>query len=119
MGLRSLQPLRTIVDARIKGQKLRIFIQAVIGDIYGHAGHCFAFEELGDDIGVHTSRHQFMTTPTNEQVVAELGWTLQIIHDSTCGRVPRCCCWRPPDNGDVDNRVRAIVPKVFGLTSVV
>jgi peptidoglycan/xylan/chitin deacetylase (PgdA/CDA1 family) len=119
MGLRCLRPLRTIVDARIKGEKLRIFTQAVIGDMYGHTGHCSASEELGDDIGVHTWSHQFMTTFTNEQVVAELGWTLQIIHDSTGGRVPCHCYWRPPDNGDVDNRVRAIASEVFGLTSVV
>jgi hypothetical protein len=57
-----------------------------------------------------------MTTLTNEQVVAELGWTMQIIHDSTGGRVPRY--WRPP-YGDVDNRVRAIAYQVFGLTSMI
>jgi peptidoglycan/xylan/chitin deacetylase (PgdA/CDA1 family) len=75
-----------------------------------------AFQELEDDIGVHTWSHPYMTTLTNEQVVAEIGWTLQIIHDSTGGRVPRY--WRPP-YGDADNRVRAIAFKVFGLTSVI
>jgi chitin deacetylase len=75
-----------------------------------------AFQELEDDIGVHTWSHLYMTTLTNEQVVAEIGWTLQIIHDSTGGRVPRY--WRPP-YGDADNRVRAIAFKVFGLTSVI
>jgi len=75
-----------------------------------------AFQELEDDIGVHTWSHPYMTTLTNEQVVAEIGWTLQIIHDSTGGRVPRY--WRPP-YGDADNRVRAIASEVFGLTSVI
>ena len=75
-----------------------------------------AFQELDHDIGAHTWTHPYMTTLTNEQVVAELGWTLQIIHDSTGGRVPRY--WRPP-YGDTDNRVRAIASHIFGLTSVV
>jgi chitin deacetylase len=75
-----------------------------------------AFQELEDDIGVHTWSHPYMTALTNEQVVAEIGWTLQIIHDSTGGRVPRY--WRPP-YGDADNRVRAIASEVFGLTSVI
>lgn len=56
-----------------------------------------------------------MTTLNNTQVVAELGWTMQIIHDSTGGRVPRY--WRPP-YGDSDNRVRAIAKEVFGLTQI-
>ena len=75
-----------------------------------------AFKELDHDIGVHTWTHPYMTTLTNEKVLAEIGWTLQIIHDSTGGRVPRY--WRPP-YGDADNRVRAIASEVFGLTSVI
>ena len=47
-----------------------------------------AFQELEDD-SVHTSSHPYTTTPTHEQVVAEAGWALQIIRDSTGGRVPR------------------------------
>ncbi|KAF8910686.1 hypothetical protein CPB85DRAFT_1253239 [Mucidula mucida] len=39
------------------------------------------------------------------QVVAQLGWTMEIIHNSTGGRVPKF--WRPP-YGDSDNRVRAL-----------
>lgn len=64
-----------------------------------------AFGVSGDDIAVHTWSHPYMTTLSNEMVVAELGWTMQIIHDSTAGRLPRF--WRPP-YGDSDNRVRAI-----------
>ena len=56
-----------------------------------------------------------MTTFTNGEVVAEIGSTLQIMHDSTRGRVLRY--WRPP-SGDADNRVRVVTPEVVGLTSV-
>ncbi|KAF7295871.1 Carbohydrate esterase family 4 protein [Mycena chlorophos] len=70
----------------------------------------------GDDIACHTWSHPYMTTLTNEQVVAELGWTVQLIHNSTGGRLPRF--WRPP-YGDSDMRTRAIAKEVFGLTTVV
>lgn len=75
-----------------------------------------AFNVSGDDIAVHTWTHPYMTTLTNEQLVAEFGWTMQIIHDSTGGRLPRF--WRPP-YGDSDNRVRAIAREIFGLTTVI
>ncbi|KAF8607717.1 chitin deacetylase [Ceratobasidium sp. AG-I] len=75
-----------------------------------------AFGVSGDDIAVHTWSHPYMTTLSNELVVAELGWTMQVIHDSTGGRLPRF--WRPP-YGDSDNRVRAIAREVFGLTTVI
>ena len=57
-----------------------------------------------------------MTTLNNLQVVGELGWTMEIIHNSTGGRVP--AFWRPP-YGDSDNRVIAIAKEVFGLTTVI
>ncbi|KAF7345292.1 Carbohydrate esterase family 4 protein [Mycena sanguinolenta] len=71
---------------------------------------------LGNDIAVHTWTHPYMTTLSNELVLAELGWTMQIIHNSTGGRVPRF--WRPP-YGDSDTRVSAIAKEVFGLTTIV
>lgn len=49
----------------------------------------------------------------NEQVVAELYWTLRAIKEVT-GVTPKC--WRPP-YGDVDDRVRAIAWQM-GLTTV-
>ncbi|KAK7039655.1 carbohydrate esterase family 4 protein [Favolaschia claudopus] len=70
----------------------------------------------GDDLAVHTWTHPHMTTQSNLQVVAELGYTMQIIHQSTGGRVPKY--WRPP-YGDSDKRVTAIAKEVFGLTTVV
>ncbi|KAJ7490921.1 glycoside hydrolase/deacetylase [Mycena latifolia] len=70
----------------------------------------------GDDIAVHTWTHPHMTTRSNLEVVAELGWTMELIHNSTGGRVPKF--WRPP-YGDSDMRVRAIAKEVFGLTTVI
>jgi len=57
-----------------------------------------------------------MTGLSNADVVAQLGWTLQVIYDSTGGRI--CRFWRPP-YGDVDLRVDAIAREVFGLKAVV
>jgi peptidoglycan/xylan/chitin deacetylase (PgdA/CDA1 family) len=45
-----------------------------------------------------------MTTLTNEQVVAELYYSLKVIKEAT-GVTTKC--WRPPQ-GDVDDRVRSI-----------
>ncbi|KIJ20540.1 carbohydrate esterase family 4 protein [Paxillus involutus ATCC 200175] len=69
-----------------------------------------------DDIAVHTWTHPYMTTKTNVDVLAELGWTMWLIHNSTGGRLPRF--WRPP-YGDSDMRVRAIAEEVFGLVTVI
>ncbi|CAE6492187.1 unnamed protein product [Rhizoctonia solani] len=75
-----------------------------------------AFEVNGNDIAVHTWSHPQMTTLSNEMVLAELGWTCQIIHDSTGGRLP--LYWRP-SYGDSDARVRAIAKEVLGLETVI
>lgn len=45
-----------------------------------------------------------MTTLQNEDIVAELYWSLRVIKDAT-GVTPKC--WRPPQ-GDIDDRVRSI-----------
>ena len=77
-----------------------------------------------------------MTTLSNLDLVAEFGWTIQIIKNSTVsffgvfrshdkssyrrdsqgGRLPRY--WRPP-YGDTDNRVRAIAKEIFGLQTII
>jgi chitin deacetylase len=74
-----------------------------------------AFATNQDDIAVHTWTHPYMTTKTNLEVVAEIGWTMELIHNSTGGRIPKY--WRPP-YGDSDMRVRAIAKEVFGLITV-
>jgi peptidoglycan/xylan/chitin deacetylase (PgdA/CDA1 family) len=72
----------------------------------------FAF---GNDIAVHGYTHRYLTTLSNEDVVAELGWTMQLIANSTNGRIPRYM--RAP-YGDADLRIRAIAREIFGLTQV-
>lgn len=71
--------------------------------------------DANQHFGIHTWSHKFLTTLTNEQIVGELGWGMQIIMDMTGGKVPNM--YRPPD-GDVDNRVRAIAQQCFGLKTV-
>ncbi|KAA1112743.1 hypothetical protein PGT21_008094 [Puccinia graminis f. sp. tritici] len=67
----------------------------------------------GDHLAVHTWSHAHLTTLSDFEILGELGWTIQIIHDLT-GLVP--LYYRPP-YGDVDNRVRALAKHVFGLTT--
>ncbi|KAG8895009.1 hypothetical protein FRB99_000818 [Tulasnella sp. 403] len=69
----------------------------------------------GDHIACHTWSHRYMTGLSSMDVVAEFGYTLQIISDLTGGRITRF--WRPP-YGDSDNRVRAIAKEIFGLIQV-
>jgi len=72
--------------------------------------------DRGGHIASHTWSHARMTILSNEQIVGELGWTMQAIADNTGGRLP--LFWRPP-YGDLDNRVRDVAKKVFGLETVV
>jgi len=58
----------------------------------------------GHEISVHTWSHPHLTTLTNAQIVAELGWTRKAIKSIT-GVSP--LTMRPPF-GDIDDRVRAI-----------
>ncbi|KAI9248174.1 hypothetical protein BY458DRAFT_526585 [Sporodiniella umbellata] len=58
----------------------------------------------GHVLCIHTWSHPQMTTQTNEQVVAQLYWSLRAVKEAT-GVTSKC--WRPP-YGDVDDRVRAI-----------
>jgi peptidoglycan/xylan/chitin deacetylase (PgdA/CDA1 family) len=72
-----------------------------------------AFDE-GHEIAIHTWTHDYMTTLSNERIVAELKWTELAIKEIT-GRSPRL--FRPP-YGDIDNRVRDI-GTALGFTSVI
>jgi peptidoglycan/xylan/chitin deacetylase (PgdA/CDA1 family) len=65
-------------------------------------------------ISVHTWSHAApLTTLTNEQIIAELGWCKKIIKD-VLGVTPNTM--RPPF-GDIDDRVRAI-SLAMGLTPI-
>jgi peptidoglycan/xylan/chitin deacetylase (PgdA/CDA1 family) len=68
----------------------------------------------GHQLSVHTWSHPYLTKLTNEQIVAELGWTKKVIHDVT-GVTPNT--FRPP-YGDIDDRVRAIAAQM-GLTPII
>jgi hypothetical protein len=52
----------------------------------------------GHQIAVHTWSHSYMTSLTNEQIIAELGWSKKIIKD-ILGVTPNY--WRPP-YGDIE-----------------
>ncbi|RDB29322.1 Chitin deacetylase [Hypsizygus marmoreus] len=64
-------------------------------------------------IAVHTWSHPQLTTLTNEEIIAELGWSKKVIKD-VLGVTPNMM--RPPF-GDIDDRVRAI-STAMGLTPV-
>jgi len=68
----------------------------------------------GHQLSVHTWSHPSLTTLTNEQIVAELGWTAKAIKDIT-GVTPNTM--RPP-YGDIDDRVRAIA-MAMGFTPII
>ncbi|KAF8595131.1 hypothetical protein BDV93DRAFT_564699 [Ceratobasidium sp. AG-I] len=68
----------------------------------------------GHQLSVHTWSHPTLTTLTNEQIIAELGWTKKAIKDIT-GVTPNTM--RPP-YGDIDDRVRAI-SIAMGLTPII
>ncbi|KAL4245229.1 hypothetical protein ABKN59_010018 [Abortiporus biennis] len=68
----------------------------------------------GHEISVHTWSHRPLTSQTTEEIVAELGWTREIIKTLT-GVTP--VTMRPP-YGDIDDRVRAI-SLAMGLTPII
>ncbi|QRV88745.1 chitin deacetylase [Ceratobasidium sp. AG-Ba] len=65
----------------------------------------------GHEIALHTWSHRALTTLSNEEIIAELGWNRKAIKD-VLGVSPKTM--RPP-YGDMDDRVRAIC-KAMGLT---
>ncbi|BEJ15126.1 hypothetical protein CspHIS471_0408930 [Cutaneotrichosporon sp. HIS471] len=67
----------------------------------------------GHQLSIHTWSHPSLTKLSNEEIVAELGWTKQAIHD-VVGVTPNT--FRPP-YGDIDDRVRGIAAQM-GLTPV-
>ncbi|KAK9895109.1 carbohydrate esterase family 4 protein [Cystobasidium minutum MCA 4210] len=68
----------------------------------------------GNQISVHTWAHPPLTTRTNEEIVAELGWSKEAIRQ-IIGVTPNTM--RPP-YGDIDDRVRAISLQM-GLTPII
>ncbi|ORX60717.1 glycoside hydrolase/deacetylase, partial [Hesseltinella vesiculosa] len=70
--------------------------------------------KAGHELAMHTWSHSYLTTLTNDEVVAELMWTATAIKDVT-GVTPRF--YRPP-YGDIDDRVRNI-GKALGFIPVI
>jgi hypothetical protein len=68
----------------------------------------------GHEISVHTWSHPHLTALTNQQIVAELGWTRKAIKE-VLGITPTTM--RPP-YGDIDDRVRAI-SLAMGLVPII
>jgi len=68
----------------------------------------------GHEIAIHTWSHPALTSLSNEQVIAELKWTMKAVKD-VLGVTPRYM--RPP-YGDTDNRVRALAAAV-GLKTII
>ncbi|KAG8890033.1 chitin deacetylase, partial [Tulasnella sp. 332] len=68
----------------------------------------------GHQLSVHTWSHPYLTTLTNEEIIAELGWTREAIRQIT-GVSPNTM--RPP-YGDIDDRVRAIC-QAMGMTPII
>ncbi|KAL1922533.1 uncharacterized protein VTP21DRAFT_10072 [Calcarisporiella thermophila] len=64
--------------------------------------------QAGHQIASHTWSHPYLTSLTNEQIVAEVKWTEMIIKERT-GVTPKYI--RPP-YGDIDDRVRAIMKQL-------
>lgn len=62
----------------------------------------------GHQISIHTWSHSPLTTLSNEEIVAELGWTAKVIRD-VIGVTPNT--FRPP-YGDIDDRVRYIAAQM-------
>ena len=69
--------------------------------------------QSGHEICAHTWSHRYLTTQTNDQIVAEMEWTLKAIQ-KVIGVRPTLA--RPPF-GDIDDRVRAIF-KAMGLKTL-
>lgn len=67
----------------------------------------------GHIMGSHTWSHKFLPSLTNEQIVAQIEWSIWAMN-ATGNHLPK---WFRPPYGGVDNRVRSIV-RQFGMQSV-
>lgn len=64
-------------------------------------------------IGSHTWSHAFLPSLTNEQIIAQIQWSIWAMN-ATGSHLPK---WFRPPYGAIDNRVRAIT-RQFGLQAV-
>lgn len=66
--------------------------------------------DLGHVMGSHTWSHPFLPSLSNEQIAAQLQWSIWAMN-TTYGHIPK---WFRPPYGGVDERVRGIV-RQFGM----
>ena len=97
----------------LKDHKLRATMFFIGANVFDNPLQAQRALADGHDVCVHTWSHHYMTTLSDEQVFAELYYTIRIIKD-VMGVTTQC--WRPPF-GDVDDRVRAIAAGL-GLRTV-
>jgi len=97
----------------LNAQNLKATFFMVGSRVIGHPEIAQYQHLTGHEMSVHTWSHPSLTNLTNEQIVAELGWTRKAIKDVT-GVTP--LTMRPP-TGDIDDRVRAI-SLAMGLTPI-
>ncbi|KAI9474056.1 MAG: hypothetical protein EXX96DRAFT_580450 [Benjaminiella poitrasii] len=84
--------------------KVKATFFMVGGQVVQFPDYALRAYQSGHEIAMHTWSHNYMTTLTNEQIVAELKWNELAIKEVT-GVSPRF--FRPP-YGDIDNRVRDV-----------
>lgn len=67
----------------------------------------------GHIMGCHTWSHKFLPSLSNEQIVAQIQWSIWAMN-ATYGHIPK---WFRPPYGGIDNRVRSIL-RQFGMQAV-
>ncbi|KAF8482268.1 hypothetical protein JB92DRAFT_3036334 [Gautieria morchelliformis] len=97
-------PYTPLVLDYLKQQNLDATFFVVGTSAYWHPDILQAEYMAGHQISVHTWFHQYLTTLSNIEIVAKLGYTREIIKD-IIGVTPNT--FRAP-YGDMDDRVRAI-----------
>ncbi|CAE6458846.1 unnamed protein product [Rhizoctonia solani] len=97
----------------LEEQKLKATFYVIGSNVIDKPAILQATYLAGHEIALHTWSHRALTTLSNEEIIAELGWNMKAIKDVT-GVTPKGM--RPP-YGDIDDRVRAIC-KAMKLTPV-
>ena len=72
-----------------------------------------ATARAGHIMGSHTWLHKFLPLLLNEEVVAQIQWSVWAMH-ATYGHIPK---WFRPPYGGIDNRIRGIL-RQFGMQAV-
>ncbi|XBW37496.1 hypothetical protein QEN19_003077 [Hanseniaspora menglaensis] len=95
----------------ITGQKSTFFNLGI--NVVSHPDIYDQMIKAGHLIGTHTWSHAFLPSLSNEQIIAQIQWSIWAMN-ATGGHLPK---WFRPPYGAIDNRVRAIT-RQFGLQAV-